>query len=424
MQVLIKEQDESLKEDQPLSVKEVAYQIKSCVESNFFHVKVQGEISGYKPHSSGHHYFALKDDDAILDAICWRGTKLSIPIQEGQEVVALGRVTTYPMRSKYQMIVEEMLPKGQGALQALLKERMAFYKSKGYFDQKRPLPRFPKVIGVVTSETGAVIRDILHRISDRFPVSVILWPVLVQGVGAKEQIAKAIRGFNALSEDIAPKPDVLIVGRGGGSLEDLWAFNEPEVLEAAFQSQIPIISAVGHETDITLLDYVADKRAPTPTGAAEIAVPSRLDLLQDLGQWHSRLLLSTTNFLKQRTMRMQGMNILSPQKIVENWMLRLSDLSERLTQSMRQVINNKKMQGQRFSDEALYLRIKHIFERKNQQWTMYGSLLDQTSIEKTLQRGFCIPIMSTGSVARFDTLHTGTPLDLKFYEGIKKAQVV
>jgi len=411
---------QTISEDEPLSIKEVAHQIKYCVETNFLQVKIQGEISGYKQHSSGHHYFALKDDEAVLDAICWRGTKTSTPIQEGQEVVAIGRVTTYPARSKYQIIIEELLPKGQGALQALLKERMNYYKNKGYFDRKRPLPRFPKIIGVVTSETGAVLRDILHRIADRFPLNIILWPVLVQGVGAKEQIAAAITGLNRLPQ----KPDVLIVGRGGGSLEDLWAFNEPEVLEAAFHSQIPIISAVGHETDVTLLDYVADKRAPTPTAASEMAVPARLDLLQDIGQWNNRLLLCITHTLKQRTIRLQTLTLLSPQKIVENWMMRLDDLSLRLEQAIKQKIEKTKMLAHRFSEEALYLRIHHVIERKKQQWLMCGALLEQSSLEKTLQRGFCIPLLTDGSVAQFHKVQSDDVIQMKFYEGIKKAKVL
>jgi len=410
-----------LKEDTDiLSIKEVTTLIKKCVELNFANVKVQGEISGHKQHTSGHHYFTLKDTDAVLDAICWRGTKLEIPLQEGQEVVAIGRITTYPMRSKYQIIVEQILPKGQGALQALLKARMLEYKQKGYFDRKRPLPKFPQTIGVVTSETGAVIRDILHRISDRFPVRVILWPVTVQGYGAKEQIAKAIDGFNQLEH----KPEVLIVGRGGGSLEDLWPFNESEVLEAAFKSEIPIISAVGHETDTTLLDYVADKRAPTPTAAAEMAVPSRLDILQDLGQWSNRLLLTMTGMLKHKLTRVQMMKLLSPEKVVENWRMRLDDLSEKLDLSMKNLFAHKKtMERVDTIYNALSMRMTHYIERKKQRYMMFSTILEQNSVNKTLQRGFCIPTLSNGHVAQYGDLHKDDVVELKFYEGVKKAVI-
>ncbi|USO02470.1 MAG: exodeoxyribonuclease VII large subunit [Alphaproteobacteria bacterium] len=402
-----------------LSIKEIATLIKNCVEINFSNVKIQGEISGYKQHTSGHHYFALKDQDAVLDAICWRGTQLAIPLQEGQEVVAIGRITTYPMRSKYQIIVEQILPKGEGALQALLKERTAYYKKLGYFERKRPLPKFPQTVGVVTSETGAVIRDILHRISDRFPIRVILWPVTVQGPGAKEEVAKAIHGFNALDH----KPDVLIVGRGGGSLEDLWAFNEPEVLEAAFKSDIPIVSAVGHETDVTLLDYVADKRAPTPTGAAEMVVPSRLDLLQDLGQWNNRLLLTITNQLKHKFMHVKMIKVLSPEKIVENWQMRLDDLSERLELAVKTAFDAKQGMKIKMLYDTIYFKVTSLIDRKKQNFTMFGTILEQNSVNKTLKRGFCIPTLSDGHVARYEDLKKDDQIELKFYEGLKKAVI-
>lgn len=277
------------------SVSELSGSIKRTVEQAFDQVRVRGEISGYRgPHSSGHAYFALKDDRARIDAVIWKGTfsRLRFRPEEGMEVIATGKVTTFPGSSKYQIVIETMEPAGAGALMALLEERKRKLAAEGLFDanRKRPLPYMPKVIGVVTSPTGAVIRDILHRIADRFPVHVVVWPVRVQGDGSGDEVAAAIRGFNAV-EPGGPiaRPDVLIVARGGGSLEDLWGFNDEAVVRAAAASEIPLISAVGHETDWTLIDYAADQRAPTPTGAAEMAVPVRADLEAGLSGLSARL---------------------------------------------------------------------------------------------------------------------------------------
>ncbi|MCW0018355.1 exodeoxyribonuclease VII large subunit [Rhizobium sp. BT-226] len=266
------------------SVSELSGSIKRTVETAFDQVRVRGEISGYRgPHSSGHAYFALKDDRARIDAVIWKGTfsRLKFRPEEGMEVIATGKVTTFPGSSKYQIVIETLEPAGAGALMALIEERKRKLGAEGLFDaaRKKRLPFMPGVIGVVTSPTGAVIRDILHRISDRFPVHVLVWPVKVQGEGSGDEVANAIRGFNALEPSGAiPRPDVLIVARGGGSLEDLWSFNDEIVVRAAAESRIPLISAVGHETDWTLIDYAADVRAPTPTGAAEMAVPVKAEL--------------------------------------------------------------------------------------------------------------------------------------------------
>ncbi|AHG47745.1 exodeoxyribonuclease VII large subunit [Rhizobium leguminosarum bv. trifolii CB782] len=266
------------------SVSELSGSIKRTVETAFDQVRVRGEISGYRgPHSSGHAYFSLKDDRARIDAVIWKGTfsRLKFRPEEGMEVIATGKVTTFPGSSKYQIVIETLEPAGAGALMALIEERKRKLGGEGLFDaaRKKRLPFMPRVIGVVTSPTGAVIRDILHRISDRFPVHVLVWPVKVQGEGSGEEVANAIRGFNALEPSGAiPRPDVLIVARGGGSLEDLWSFNDEIVVRAAAESRIPLISAVGHETDWTLIDYAADVRAPTPTGAAEMAVPVKAEL--------------------------------------------------------------------------------------------------------------------------------------------------
>ena len=274
-----------------LSVSELSTALKRTVENAFDHVRVRGEISGFKRVGSGHCYFTLKDESACIDAVIWRGNASALRFQpeDGIEVVATGKLTTYPARSRYQIVVERLELAGQGALMALLDKRKRALAAEGLFDQarKRRLPFAPRSIGVVTSPTGAVIRDILHRLEDRFPCHVRLWPVPVQGEGAAAQIAAAIRGFNALADP----PDLLIVARGGGSIEDLWAFNEEEVVRAVAASAIPVISAVGHETDTSLCDFAADVRAPTPTAAAEIAVPVRSELLgqvRELGRRSER----------------------------------------------------------------------------------------------------------------------------------------
>ncbi|MEZ5787854.1 MAG: exodeoxyribonuclease VII large subunit [Xanthobacteraceae bacterium] len=267
------------------TVSELATALKRTVEDAYPYVRVRGEVSGYRgPHSSGHAYFALKDEGARIDAVVWRSAfqRMRVKPEEGLEVIATGRLTTYPGRSTYQLVIETLEPSGLGALMALLEARKQKLAAEGLFDEARKqlLPCLPAVIGVVTSPTGAVIRDILHRLNDRFPRRVLVWPVRVQGEGAADEIAAAIRGFNALpAAGVVPRPDLIIVARGGGSIEDLWAFNEEIVVRAAAESMIALVSGVGHETDVTLIDFAADRRAPTPTAAAEMAVPVRADLI-------------------------------------------------------------------------------------------------------------------------------------------------
>ncbi len=279
------------------TVSELSSALKRTVEDTYGHVRVRGEISGFRgPHSSGHCYFALKDESAKIEAVIWKGVhgRMRFKPQEGLEVIATGKLTTYPGSSKYQIVIEAIEPAGIGALMALMEERKKKLAAEGLFDEARKqlLPWLPEVIGVVTSPTGAVIRDILHRLQDRFPRRVLVWPVKVQGEGSAEQVAAAIRGFNALpAQGKIPRPDVLIVARGGGSLEDLWSFNEEIVVRAAAESMIPLISAVGHETDITLIDFAADKRAPTPTAAAEMAVPVRSELLIEVSTLARRVMV-------------------------------------------------------------------------------------------------------------------------------------
>jgi exodeoxyribonuclease VII large subunit len=278
------------------TVSELSAALRRTVEDAYGHVRVRGEISGYRgPHSSGHAYFSLKDESARIDAVIWKATfgRMRIRPEEGLEVIATGRLSTFPGRSTYQIVIDSLEPAGIGALMALLEQRKRKLAAEGLFDEKRKqlLPYLPEIIGVVTSPTGAVIRDILHRLAERFPRRVLVWPVRVQGDGAAEEVAAAIRGFNELPEHGAmPRPSVIIVARGGGSIEDLWAFNEEIVVRAAAASFIPLISAVGHETDTTLIDFAADRRAPTPTAAAEMAVPVKAELISRIDSMARRLI--------------------------------------------------------------------------------------------------------------------------------------
>ncbi len=276
------------------TVSELSGAVKRVIEGEFGLVRVRGEIGRVSRPASGHMYFDLKDDRSVIAAISWKGqvAKMQVRPEEGMEVIATGRMTTFPGQSKYQLIVEDIAPAGAGALMAMLEARRKALAAEGLFDaaRKRPLPYLPKVIGVVTSPSGAVIRDILHRLRDRFPRHVLVWPVAVQGQACAPEVAAAIRGFNAIAPGGAvPRPDLIIVARGGGSLEDLWGFNEEIVVRAAAESRIPLISAVGHETDTTLIDYASDRRAPTPTAAAEMAVPVRMELLAGLDGQAARL---------------------------------------------------------------------------------------------------------------------------------------
>ena len=269
---------------QPMTISEISTALKRTVEDRFGRVRLRGEISGYKRAASGHVYMSLKDDKAVIDGVIWRGNagRLAFAPEDGVEVIATGKLTTYPGRSKYQIVIDTMEIAGEGALMQLFEKLKAKLGEEGLFspERKKELPYLPRTIGVVTSPTGSVIRDILHRLADRCPSHVLVWPVLVQGEGAARQIASAVNGFSRLDADGAvPRPDLVIVARGGGSIEDLWSFNEEEVVRAIADCTIPVISAVGHETDTTLADYAADRRAPTPTAAAEMAVPVRADLL-------------------------------------------------------------------------------------------------------------------------------------------------
>lgn len=351
------------------SVSEISFALKRTVEETFGHVRVRGEITGYRgPHSSGHCYFGLKDDKARMDAVIWRGAfqKLRFKPEEGMEVIATGKLTTFPGSSKYQIVIEHLEPAGIGALMALLEERRKKLAAEGLFaeDRKRPLPFLPRVIGVVTSPTGAVIRDILHRLEDRFPRHVIVWPVRVQGETSAAEVAAAIRGFNAMGEGGAfPRPDVLIVARGGGSIEDLWSFNEEIVVRAAAESAIPLISAVGHETDTTLIDFASDRRAPTPTAAAEMAVPVRAELMADMRDRATRLMRAEARLLEDARTQLRGLARGLPrlQDIVALPRQRFDNAAERLSRALIRATEVKQARLQRIearlSPQPLRVRI-------------------------------------------------------------------
>src|SRR5438132_4930701 len=325
------------------TVSELSAALKKTVEDAFGYVRVRGEISGFRgAHSSGHCYFALKDEGAKIDAVIWRSAlaRMRIKPEEGLEVLVTGRLTTYPGKSTYQIVIETLAPAGIGALMALVEERKKKLAAEGLFEaaRKQLLPFLPERIGVVTSPTGAVIRDILHRLADRFPRHVIVWPVRVQGDGCAEEVAAAIHGFNALPlEGPMRRPDLLIVARGGGSLEDLWSFNEEIVVRAAAASRIPLISAVGHETDVTLIDFASDRRAPTPTAAAEMAVPVRSELIGQVETCTGRLFAAWRRGAeaKRTELRAAARALPTPQNILSVPWQRLDGLAERLPRALR-----------------------------------------------------------------------------------------
>ncbi|MHA6347393.1 exodeoxyribonuclease VII large subunit [Roseivivax sp. CAU 1761] len=323
------------------TVSEISGAVKRVIEGEFGNVRIRGEVGRVSRPRSGHVYLDLKDDRAVISAVMWKGVaaRQETPAEEGMEVIATGRLTTFPGQSKYQLVIETISPAGQGALMAMLEKRKAQLQAEGLFDaaRKRPLPYLPEVIGVVTSPSGAVIRDILHRLRERFPRKVLIWPVAVQGAACAPEVARAIAGFNALTPGGAlPRPDLLIVARGGGSIEDLWGFNEEVVARAAAASAIPLISAVGHETDTTLIDFVADRRAPTPTAAAEIAVPVRRELMAGLEDFGARLARAAGYRLEVRAQRLAdlGRALPRPEALLEAPRQRLDMATERLPSAL------------------------------------------------------------------------------------------
>jgi exodeoxyribonuclease VII large subunit len=388
---------------QPLTpvftVAELSYALKATVEETFGWVRVRGEVSGYKRHTSGHLYFNLKDADAVLNAVCWRGTAGSLAVrpEDGLELICSGRLSTYPGRSSYQMVVERVELAGQGALLALLEKRKQQLAAEGLFDPacKQQLPVLPQVIGVITSPTGAVIRDILHRLRERFPCRVLVWPVAVQGEGAAAQIAAAVRGFDGLTGGVVPRPDVLIVARGGGSIEDLWAFNEEAVVRAVAACTIPVIAAVGHETDTTLVDYAADVRAPTPTAAAEIATPVAADLIAGIAGLSERLALATRRMLvdEARQLGQLAARLRHPRQQVELGLQRLDDWGERLERAIQQRLDDA---GRRLAEQ----------ER----------LLTCHSYERILERGFAL-VTDAGGTPMTSAVEAVGEMRLRFHDG-------
>lgn len=360
--------------EEPLSVTALSSQLKRSVEQQFRDILVRGEISGAKRHTSGHTYFALKDNESVLDAVCWRGTSLPQAFADGLEVIARGRLTTYGARSKYQMIVESIEPAGQGALWQQFLALKAKLEAEGLFNRpKKKLPAFPTHIGVITSATGAVLQDIIHRLTERYPCHVTLWPVLVQGIGSAEQVAAAIQGMPALSNP----PDVIIVARGGGSLADLWTFNEEIVVRAAAACPLPIISAIGHETDTTLLDFAADYRAPTPTAAAEMATPVAAQVLQHIQRQGDQLNLTWNRLSEVWALRIKALahQLIHPRTRLDHARLKLDDLSERLDRAMNHWMTN------------------------TQQRIVYaGNRLSQADYHQALRKGFCYVQNTSGEL--------------------------
>ena len=383
-----------IKENIPeYSVTELSSALKSTIEDNFGYVRIKGELSGINKHSSGHIYLTLKDENAIINGIIWRSSVAKIKIQpeEGLEVICSGKISTgynpgrYPGRSNYQITIDSMKPAGVGALMAILEERKQKLKIEGLFEEihKKTLPKYPTSIGVITSPTGAVLQDIKHRISDRFPCNIILWPVPVQGNDAAELIENAILGFNTLDESKIQKPDVIILARGGGSIEDLWCFNEEEVVRAVFQSQIPVISAIGHETDTTLVDYAADMRAPTPTAAAELATPAKDILIAELSENSNRLNSSIKNIVSMSRER-----VVSVQKLLPSYQnlfnLKLNDinvLAQRLPTAIKIYLQNEITNLQTSSSK---LNLKILKEKIKNSQNSLSSLKNQlTNNSKT-----------------------------------------
>ena len=433
------------------SVSEISSALKRTVEDAFAFVRVRGEISGLKFHSSGHVYFDLKDDKAVLNAVIWRGTaqRLKVKPQAGLEVVCTGRLTTYAGSSRYQIVVEQVELAGLGALMAMLEERKKKLTAEGLFapEHKRKLPFLPEVIGVITSPTGAVIRDIMHRLEARFPRRVLLWPVPVQGERAAAEVAAAIRGFNALRPGGAlPRPDLLIVARGGGSIEDLMAFNEEAVVRAVFDGTIPLISAVGHETDTTLIDFVADVRAPTPTAAAELAVPVRTELIGQTLDFTRRLLRGFTKAMDDRRRHLAQLARVLPraEALFAQPRQRLDYAGENLGKALRRnlqehrralteagaVLRPGRIARQialgRERAEALDKRLArvqrtHLAERRKHLESL-GRVLESASYRSALERGFALVRGEDGHVRRrAEAVAPGERLTLTFADGERSA---
>ena len=388
---------------QEYSVSEISDSIKGTLENSFGYVKVRGEVSGLSKPASGHIYLNLKDDKAVIKAIIWRSAaaRISFVPEDGLEVICSGKLTTgysdrYPGRSDYSIIVDSITPAGEGALMALLEQRKKKLAAEGLFEEqnKKSLPKYPETIGIVTSPTGAVIKDILHRLNERFPCNVILWPVPVQGQDAAQLISDAVDGFNNLSsKDEVNLPDLIIIARGGGSIEDLWPFNEEIVIRSVFKSNIPIVSAIGHETDTTLIDFVSDLRAPTPTAAAEISTPDKEELLRDISEKNNRLNYSINLYLDN----LKDNFISIKDKLPVSLKLFLNNLTsyfQNISQSLNFRVLGEQLKSSKvklISLEESLLKAKNILvERLQKELDNKSTLLESLSYKSVLKRGYSV----------------------------------
>ena len=435
------------------TVSELSGALKKTVEDAYGHVRVRGELGRVTRAKSGHVYLDMKDERAVLDGVMWKGLAAALRFrpEEGLEVIAEGRLSTFPGRSKYQLIIERLEPAGEGALMALLEARKKALAAEGLFapERKRDIPFLPRVVGVVTSPTGAVIRDILHRLGDRFPVHVLLWPVRVQGEGAAAEIAAGIEGLNALPEGGAiPQPDVIIVARGGGSIEDLWAFNEEVVVRAAAASRIPLISAVGHETDTTLIDYASDLRAPTPTGAAERAVPVRRDLAERVAKDALRLSGALQRALDRKASELKSAAraLGRPDALLQGASQRLDYVADRLERArttglerararldqaaagLRPAALKRDLAERRRRLAAPAERLAPAFKRslgdREKTLKALGARLQSVSHERVLARGFALVTDQDGALVRSAAaLSAGQAVTLKFQDGRQAARI-
>jgi exodeoxyribonuclease VII large subunit len=464
-------EDESPRRNQPeFTVSELSGAVKRAIEGGFGHVRVRGEVGRVVIARTGHMYFDLKDDRNVIAAVSWKGqvARLAHRPEEGMEVIATGRLTTYGPQSKYQLNVEQVEPAGEGALMALLEKRKKALAAEGLFasERKRALPYLPEIIGVVTSPSGAVIRDILHRLRDRFPRKVLIWPVAVQGERCAPEVARAIAGFNALAPGGAvPRPDLIIVARGGGSIEDLWGFNEESVARAAAASDIPLISAVGHETDTTLIDYVSDKRAPTPTAAAELAVPVRLELLGWVEGQSARMANALSQGVAARRQRLRDLARALPraETLLETPRQRLDRAGERLPagliggvqkrrvrlseaagplraslltrlvagdwrklESMAARLNfntlNREVRKKRDDYQRLAERMAEAGARRNAEWRRKLDALDRLretlGYKETLRRGYAVVRSEAGALLTSKAAAEATPpAEIEFADG-------
>ena len=443
--------DAGLSNNAYLSVGELSAAVKRTIEGTFDYVRVRGEISQPRTPASGHVYFTLKDEKNALAAVIWRGVASGLQVrpEDGLDVICTGKMTTFGGQSKYQLIVNEIEVAGEGALLKQLEDRRRKLASEGLFDnaRKKPIPAMPSVIGVVTSPTGAVIRDILHRVRDRFGVHVLVWGVNVQGVGAAEQITAAIEGFNALPEGGAvPRPDLLIVARGGGSLEDLWCFNEENVVRAAAGSQIPLISAVGHETDTTLIDYASDMRAPTPSAAAEMATPVAAELAARLSEIDARLRRAITRQLDNAEQMVRAImrGLLHPAEQIarqtqsldialaglDAGMMRLVEVNDRklaklsdriISPEQRLAVVTQRLGVMQERLDSLMMRRQ---ERAQETLSQASRLLSANSYERVLERGFALVTDETGqAIKRSDEAAIGAKVEIKFADKKRAAQL-